>query len=163
MNARATPPSGTGELPLATLPYGRQSIDADDIAAVVEAMRSDYLTTGPRVEAFENALAEYCGAKHAVAVANGTAALHVAMLAAGIKPGDRVLSSANTFLASANCIEFAGATADFADIDPRTYNVTAGTLRAVWRDDVRAVVPVDFAGQPCDMPAIADSPIQRET
>jgi UDP-4-amino-4,6-dideoxy-N-acetyl-beta-L-altrosamine transaminase len=137
------------------LPYGRQDVDGRDVAAVAGALRSDWLTTGPRVEAFETALAKYCGAKHAVAVANGTAALHVAMLAAGLKPGDRALTSANTFLASANCAEFAGATADFADIDPRTYNVTAGTLRAAWKDDVRAVVPVDFAGQPCDMPAIA--------
>ena len=137
------------------LPYGRQNVDGRDIAAVAGALRSDWLTTGPCVEAFETALAKYCGAKHAVAVANGTAALHVAMLAAGLKPGDRALTSAITFLASANCAEFVGATADFADIDPRTYNVTAGTLRAAWRDDVRAVVPVDFAGQPCDMPAIA--------
>lgn len=134
--------------------YGRQSIDDEDIAAVVEALRSDYLTTGPRVEAFERALADYCGARHAVAVSSGTAALHLAMLAAGLRPGNRVLTSANTFLASANCVEFVGATTDFADIDPFTYNVTVDTLRAVWRDDVRAVVAVDFAGQPCDMPAI---------
>jgi UDP-4-amino-4,6-dideoxy-N-acetyl-beta-L-altrosamine transaminase len=107
------------------------------------------------VEEFERALAASCGARHAVAVCNGTAALHVAMLAAGIKAGDRVLTSAITFLASANCAEFVGAAADFADIDPQTYNVTADTLRAAWRDDVRAVVPVDFAGQPCDMPTIA--------
>lgn len=137
------------------LPYGRQTVDSDDAAAVSEALRSDFLTTGPTVERFERALADYCGARHAVAVANGTAALHVAMLAAGIGPNQRVLTSANTFLASANCAEFVGATADFADIDPRTYNVTADTLRAAWRDDVRAVVAVDFAGQPCNMPAIA--------
>lgn len=137
------------------LPYGRQDVDGRDIAAAAEALRSDWLTTGPRVEVFEKALAKYCGARHAVAVANGTAALHVAMLAAGLKPGDRALTSAITFLASANCAEFVGATADFADIDPRTCNVTADTLHAAWKDDVRAVVPVDFAGQPCDMPAIA--------
>lgn len=137
------------------LPYGRQTVDSDDAAAVSEALRSDFLTTGPTVERFERALADYCGARHAVAVANGTAALHLAMMAAGIGPNQRVLTSANTFLASANCAEFVGATADFADIDPRTYNVTADTLRAAWRDDVRAVVAVDFAGQPCNMPAIA--------
>ncbi len=137
------------------IPYGRQLIDEDDLVAAVEALRSDWLTTGPSVEAFEQALAAYCGAKHAVAVSNGTAALHVAMLVAGIGHGDRVLTSANTFLASANCAEFVGAMADFADIDPRTYNVTAETLEAAWKADVRAVVPVDFAGQPCDMPAIA--------
>jgi dTDP-4-amino-4,6-dideoxygalactose transaminase len=137
------------------LSYGRQCIDDSDIAAVVSALKSDFLTTGPCVEAFEKALAEYCGAKHAIALANGTAALHVAMLAAGVKQGQRVLTSANTFLASANSAEFVGATADFADIDPGTYNVSADSLRAAWKDDVRAVVPVDFAGQPCDMPAIA--------
>ncbi len=137
------------------LPYGRQDIGPDDIAAVLEVLPSSHLTTGPKVEEFERALAASCGARHAVAVCNGTAALHVAMLAAGIKPGDRVLTSTITFLASANCAEFVGAAADFADIDPHSYNVTADTLRAAWRDDVRAVVPVDFAGQPCDMPVIA--------
>jgi perosamine synthetase len=137
------------------IPYGKQTIDEDDIAAVVEVLKGDWLTCGPAVERFEQALAHYCGAKHAIAVANGTAALHVAMLAAGIKAGDRVLTSANTFLASANCAEFVGATADFADIDPLTCNVTAETLAAAWKPDVKAVVPVDFAGQPCDMPAIA--------
>ncbi|MCG3148397.1 MAG: UDP-4-amino-4-deoxy-L-arabinose--oxoglutarate aminotransferase [Verrucomicrobiae bacterium] len=137
------------------LPYGRQSITDADTAAVIAALQSDFLTTGPAVESFERALTDYCGAKHAIAVANGTAALHVAMLAAGIQHGQRVLTSANTFLASANCAEFVGATADFADIDTHTYNVTAATLRAAWKPDVRAVVAVDFAGQPCDMPAIA--------
>jgi UDP-4-amino-4,6-dideoxy-N-acetyl-beta-L-altrosamine transaminase len=138
------------------LPYGKQSLDDADVAAVLEALRSDWLTTGPCVEAFEKALAEYCGAKHAVAVCNGTAALHVAMLAAGIGPGDRVLTSTNTFLASANCAVFAGATADFADIDAGTYNVTAETLEHAWKPDVRAVIPVDFAGRACEMPAIAE-------
>ena len=138
------------------LPYGKQSISEDDIAAVVGALESDFLTTGPCVESFEKALAECCGAKHAIAVANGTAALHVACLAADLKRGQRLLTSANTFLASANCAEFVGATADFADIDPRTCNVSADSLRAAWRDDVRVVVPVDFAGRPCNMPAIAE-------
>lgn len=137
------------------IPYGKQWIDEDDVSAVVSVLRSDWLTTGPKVVEFEQALAEYCGAKHAVAVANGTVALHVAMLAAGIKVGDRVLTSANTFLASANCAEVVGATVDFADIDPMTYNVTADTLEAGWKADVRAIVPVDVAGQPCYLPAIA--------
>lgn len=139
----------------AFLPYGRQTVSDEDVAAVVEALHSDFLTTGPCVERFEKALAEYCGAKHAIAVCNGTAALHVAAMAAGLRPGQRLLTSANTFLASANCAEFVGATADFADIDPQTFNVTVDSLRAAWKDDVRAIVPVDFAGQPCDMPAIA--------
>ena len=137
------------------LSYGRQSISDGDIAGVSAVLHSDFLTCGPAVEEFERALAARTGAKHAVAVANGTAALHVAVLAAGLKPGDRLLTSAITFLASANCAEFVGATADFADIDARTCNVTADTLAAAWQDDVRAVVPVDFAGRSCDMPAIA--------
>lgn len=137
------------------LPYGRQSIDDDDIAAVVAALRSDFLTTGPKVAEFEAALAAYCGARHAIAVANGTAALHLAALAAGFEVGDRVLTSANTFLASANAAEFVGATADFADIDPRTGNLTPETLAAAWQPDVAGVVAVAFAGRPCDMPAIA--------
>jgi UDP-4-amino-4,6-dideoxy-N-acetyl-beta-L-altrosamine transaminase len=138
------------------IPYGKQCLDAADIAAVVETLKGDWLTCGPKVAEFEEALAAYCGAGYAIAVANGTAALHVAMLAAGVRKGERVLTSANTFLASANCAEFVGATADFADIDPMTFNVTAKTLAAAWRPDVRAVVPVDFGGQPCEMPAIAD-------
>lgn len=136
------------------IPYGRQSIGPDDIAAVTEVLRGDWLTCGPRVEAFERALAARCGARHAVAVCNGTAALHLAMLSAGIGPGDRVVTSANTFLASANAAEFVGAAADFADIDPRTYNLSPDALAATWREGTRAVVAVDFAGQPCDLPAI---------
>ena len=137
------------------IPYGRQSIDDEDIRAVVDVLSSDWLTCGSKVTDFERGLAHYCGATHAVAVSSGTAALHVAMLAAGVGPGGRALTSANTFLASANCAEFVGATADFSDIDSQTYNVTAETLRASWKDDVRAVIPVDFAGQPCDTPPIA--------
>jgi UDP-4-amino-4,6-dideoxy-N-acetyl-beta-L-altrosamine transaminase len=138
------------------IPYGRQWIDDEDVAAVSAVLRADWLTCGPMVEAFERALAEYCGAKHAVAVSSGTAALHVGMLAAGIGPAMRVLTSANTFLASANCAEFVGSIADFADIDAETCNATAATLDRAWREDVRAVVPVDFAGLPCDMPVIAE-------
>ncbi len=137
------------------IPYGRQSIDDDDAAAVLKALRSDFLTTGPVVQEFERTLAEVCDAKHAVAVANGTAALHVAMLAAGIGSGARVITSPNTFLASANAAEFVGATADFADIDDQTYNLNPTALAATWRPDTRAVVAVDFAGQTCDLPAIA--------
>ena len=138
------------------LPYGRQAIDDDDIAAVVDVLRSDWLTTGPKVEEFERNLAECCGARHAVAVSSGTAALHVSLLAAGIGFGDRVLTSSLTFLASANCAELVGAAVDFADVDPGTHNVTAQSLAACWSDTVRAIVAVDFAGQPCDMPRIAD-------
>jgi perosamine synthetase len=135
--------------------YGRQFIGVDDIQSVTETLQGAYLTGGPAVESFEKALADYCGAKHAVAVSNGTAALHLAMLAARIGPGMRVLTSANTFLASANCAAYVGAIPDFADIELQTYNMSAATLKSAWREDVKAVVAVDFAGQPCDMPSIA--------
>ncbi|MBU0677863.1 MAG: UDP-4-amino-4,6-dideoxy-N-acetyl-beta-L-altrosamine transaminase [Verrucomicrobia bacterium] len=150
------PPSVIGPPSSSFVPYGKQSIDQSDIDAVIDVLQSDFLTCGPAVEQFERALADYCAACHAVAVSNGTAALHVAMLAAGIGPGDRVLTSANTFLASANCAEFVGATADFADIDPETLCVSLETLKAAWKDDVKAVVAVDFAGYPCVTKEMAD-------
>jgi perosamine synthetase len=137
------------------LPYGHQTIDEDDITAVVAALRSDFLTCGPEVEAFEREFAQFVGAKHAVAVCNATAALHLAMLVAKIGPGDRVVTSPNTFLASANCAAYVGAIPDFCDIDPVSYNLDPVKLEAGWKPDTKAVVAVDYAGQPCDMPAIA--------
>src|SRR5262249_31485772 len=137
------------------IPYGRQSIGDDDIAAVVAALRSDFLTSGPQIEAFEHEFAAVVRAKHAVAVCNATAALHLAMLAAGINPGDLVGTSPHTFLASANCAAFVGATPDFADIDPVSYNLDPLSLEANWKPDTKAVVAVDYAGQPADLPAIA--------
>lgn len=138
------------------IPYGRQSIDADDIEAVARALQSDYLTTGPMVEAFEQAFAEAVGAKYAVAVNNGTAALHLAMLVAGIGSGDRVVTSPNTFLASANCAAMVGAIPDFVDIDPISYNLCSQALAEGWQVDTKAVVAVAYGGQACDMPAIAE-------
>jgi UDP-4-amino-4,6-dideoxy-N-acetyl-beta-L-altrosamine transaminase len=137
------------------LPYGRQTIDEDDVAAVLAVLRSDFLTCGPEVEAFEREFAAMVGAKHAVAVCNATAALHLAMLAAGIGPGDRVITSPNTFLASANCAAFVGAIPDFADIESVSYNLDPVSLEANWKPDTKAVVAVDYAGQPADLPAIA--------
>ncbi len=137
------------------LPYGRQTIDEDDIAAVVRALRSDFLTCGPEVEAFENEFAEFVGAKHAVAVANATDALHLAMLVAGIGPGDRVITSPNTFLASANCAAFVGATPDFCDIDPISRNLDPVALERDWNPDTKAVIAVAYAGQAANMPEIA--------
>jgi UDP-4-amino-4,6-dideoxy-N-acetyl-beta-L-altrosamine transaminase len=137
------------------IPYGQQSIDRHDLEAVVEALNSGWLTQGPRVEAFESEFARRVGAKHAVAVCNATAALHLAMLVARIGPGDRVVTSANTFLASANCAAYSGAQPDFCDIDPVTYNLSAEQLAANWQSDTKAVVAVDYAGQTADMPAIA--------
>ncbi|MFK7911588.1 MAG: UDP-4-amino-4,6-dideoxy-N-acetyl-beta-L-altrosamine transaminase [Akkermansiaceae bacterium] len=137
------------------IPYGKQSITDDDIVAVVEALKSDFLTCGPKIEEFERAFADFVGAKHAVAVCNATAALHLAMLVARIGKGDRVVTSANTFLSSANCAAFVGATPDFCDIDPNTYVMCADSLEKMWSDDIKAVIPVAYAGQSADMPRIA--------
>lgn len=137
------------------LAYGKQSIDDDDINAVIRALRSDFLTSGPEVEAFEQEFAAFVGARHAIAICNATAALHLALLAAGVGKGDRVITSPNTFLASANCAAYVGAIPDFADIDPATYNLSPASLESVWTADVKAVIPVAYAGQPADMPAIA--------
>lgn len=144
------------------LPYGRQAIDDSDIAAVIAALRSDWLTTGPAVEAFESALAEVAGAPYAVSCSSGTAALHLAVLAAGIGPGDTVIVPANTFLATANAVRYVGAEVAFADVDPETGLMTPDdALAALSRNGapmVRAVMPVHFAGQcvnPLSMHAFA--------
>ena len=136
------------------IPYGRQSLGQEEIDAVLRALQSDFLTTGPEIDAFERELAEFVGVKHVIAVSSGTAALHLGVAAAGLGPGDRVITSANTFLASANCAAFVGATPDFADIDPATYNLGPETLEKAWQPDTKAIVAVDFAGQPCDYPQI---------
>ena len=128
------------------LPYGRQSISDEDVAAVVECLPSDFLTCGPGVEEFERAFAQHVGAIFAVAVNSATAALHLAMRAAQIAEGDRVVTSPNTFLASANCASFVGATPDFSDIDPVSYNLDPEALASGWQEDTRAVVAVDYAG-----------------
>ena len=137
------------------LPYGRQTISEDDIAAVVAALRADFLTQGPLIEEFERRFAKTVGVKHAVAVNSATAALHLALRVAGIGPGDRVVTSPNTFLASANAAAYVGATPDFCDIDPVSYTLAPVELEANWTDDIRAVVAVDYAGQACDLPEIA--------
>ena len=138
------------------LPYGRQCIGEEEIAAVSAVLRGDFLTTGSAVEEFERSFAAYVGAKHAIAVNSGTAALHVAVSVGGIRRGDRILTSPNTFVASANAAAFVGASPDFADIDERSYNLSLEALQDAWKSDVKAVIPVAYAGQPCDMPAIAD-------
>ncbi len=118
-------------------------------------MSSNWLTTGPAVAQFEEQFANFVGAKHAIAVCNATAALHLTMLVAEIGPGDRVVTSPNTFLSSANCAAFVGATPDFADIDPVSYTLCPTSLEAKWSNDTKAVVAVDYAGQTADMPTIA--------
>lgn len=144
------------------IPYGRQNIDEQDILSVVEALRSDWLTQGPTVERFEQAVARYCGARYAVAVNSGTSALHLACLAGGLGQGDTLWTSPNTFVASANCARYCGAKVDFVDIDPRTYNLSSSGLerKLAWAEREGAlprwVVPVHFAGQSCDMARIAE-------
>lgn len=138
------------------IPYGRHHIDEDDIQAVVDQMRSGWLTQGPAVEAFENAIKDYVGAKYAVAVSNGTAGLHIAALAADVGPGDALVTSPITFVASSNAAFYCGAKPLFADIDPTSINLSPEKLKAVLTDNlnVKAIVPVHFGGLPCDMPAI---------
>lgn len=142
------------------IPYARQCISEADIDAVAGTLRSDWLTQGPRIAQFEAQMAAYCGARHAVAVSSGTAALHLACLALDLGPGDRLWTSAITFAASANCARYCGADVDFVDIDPRTYNLSVPALEAKLAQAGRAgrlpkvVVPVHFGGQPCDMAGI---------
>ncbi len=135
------------------IPYGRQSIDEDDIQAVVDTLRSDWLTTGPAVERFEDALRGATDARHAVVFANGTAALHAALWAAGIGIGDRVLTSPLSFSASANCALYVGATPGFVDIDPKTLNLDPGAVR-----ECDALVAVHYAGLPVDLAALPRRP-----
>ena len=142
------------------IPYGRQEITQADIDAVVEVLHSDFLTQGPMVPRFEETVAGYCGARHAVAVNSATSALHIACLALGLGPGDRLWTSPITFVASANCGLYCGAEVDFVDIDPRTYNLCPKALERKLVEAERKgrlpkiVVPVHLCGQPCDMQAI---------
>ena len=135
------------------IPYGRQAIDDDDVAAVVATLRSDWLTGGPQIEAFEDGLRSVTGARHAIAFANGTAALHGAMAAGGIGASDLVVTSPLSFVASANCARFVGARADFVDIDERTLNLDLARV-----GDCDAVVAVHYAGLPVDMRRLARRP-----
>lgn len=142
--------------------YGKQSIDDEDVKAVEEVLRSDFLTQGPAVERFERAVADYCGAKYAVAVCNATAALHIACLSTGLGEGDLLWTSPITFVASANCGRYCGADVDFVDIDQKTYNMSVTALeeklRRTRRDNhlPKVVVPVHLAGQSCDMARIKE-------
>jgi perosamine synthetase len=139
-----------------SIPYGRQSIEDDDVTAVVEVLRGDWLTQGPDVRLFEEAFAAACQALHAVAFSSGTAALHAAVHTAGLGSGDELLTSAITFAASANCGAYVGARPTFADIDPATQNVSAQTIAAALTPATRCVVPVHFAGLPAPVAAIRE-------
>lgn len=136
------------------LGYGRQYVDEDDIARVVEVLRSPYLTTGPEIQKLEEKLCRLTGAKYAVAVSNGTAALHIACLAAGITPGDEVITTPITFAASANCALYCRAKPVFADINPETYNISPEAIREKISEKTKAVVAVDFTGQAVEFDAI---------
>ena len=137
------------------IPYGRQQVTDEDIRAVVEVLKSDYLTQGPVIESFERAFAEYVGADFAVAVSNGTAALHLCAMALGLKPGQKVITTPITFAATANCIRYCGGEVVFADIDPETYLLdlqkVRSLLEAAPKGSYAGLIPVDFAGRAVDM------------
>lgn len=136
------------------IPYGKQSINEEDIRAVEEVLRSDYITTGPKIEEFEKKVADYVGAKYAVAVSNGTAALHVACLAAGITTGDEVITTPITFAASANCVLYCGGTPVFADVEKDTYNIDPEDIKRKITSKTKAIIVVHYTGQPCKMDEI---------
>ncbi len=136
------------------LSYGRQYIDDNDIEAVTKILKGDFLTTGPSVKAFEDKVAGYVGAKYAIAVSNGTAALHSACFAAGIKEGDEVIVTPITFAASSNCVLYCGGKPVFVDIDPRTYNIDVDKIKEKITEKTKAIIPVDFTGQVVDIDRI---------
>ncbi len=136
------------------LPYGKQSIDKDDIQAVLNVLKSDFLTTGPTIKQFEARIASYVGAKYAVAFSSGTAALHGACFAAGISDGDEVITTPMTFAASANCILYQGGVPVFADIKPDTYNIDPNSIKDKITNKTKAIIPVHFTGQPAELDEI---------
>ena len=138
----------------AFIPYGRQAIDDDDIKAVVKVLRSDWLTQGPAVREFEDSLAKYCNAKYAVAVSNGTAALHLAYLAAGLGVGDEVITTPNTFVATTNMLLAIGAKPVFCDIRLDNHNIDETKIEKLITPKTKAIIPVHFGGHPCDMDKI---------
>lgn len=133
------------------LPYGRHSIDDRDIQAVVETLRSDWLTTGPKVAEFEECIAAFVGAKYAVSFSSGTAALHAAAFAAGLAPGDEVITTPLTFAATANCLLYQGATPVFADVEPETLNIDPEQAEFQISPRTKAILPVDYSGHPADL------------
>src|SRR3989339_303668 len=134
--------------------YGRQTIEKEDVDSVIDALKSDYLTTGPKIGEFESKLAEYVGAKYAVAVSNGTAALHLAMLALGLKQGDIGITTPLTFAASANCLRYVGAKVQFIDIEPETGLIKTEEIEKHITPQTKVLIPVHYAGQSCDMEQI---------
>lgn len=140
------------------IPYGKQNITAEDIKAVTDVLQSDFLTQGPKIEEFEKTFAEYIGCKYAVAVANGTAALHLCALALNVKEGDKVITTPITFAASANCVRYCGGEIIFADIDPESYLIDTDNIKKILerepKGSVKGIIPVDFAGRPVNLEEI---------
>lgn len=137
------------------IPYGRQTITEADLKAVTDTLQTDYLTQGPKIAEFENAFAKYIGAKYAVAIANGTAALHLSAMALSVKPGQKIITTPITFAASANCIRYCGGEVVFADIDPQTYLLDPASVEAILKAHPKGtfsgIIPVDFAGRVCNL------------
>lgn len=142
---------------MSKLPYGRQTVDEDDVRAVMEVLRGDRLTQGPAVDRFEAGLAQATGARHAVAVANGTVALHLACVAAGMGPGDEGMTTPITFAASASCMVYCGATPRFVDVERGSWNLDPALLEAAITPRTKVLIPVHFAGLPCDMRAVREA------
>lgn len=138
------------------IPYGRQNVDDDDIQAVVDTIKSGWITQGPKIKEFEEALADYCGANYAVTVNSGTSALHVAYLSAGIGEGDEVITTPNTFAATSNMVLAVGAKPVFCDIRIDNYNIDETKIEELITPKTKAIVPVDFAGHPCEMDTIME-------
>ncbi len=137
------------------IPYGRHSLDEEDLKSVLEVLQSDWITQGPKIQEFENAVASYCGAKYAVAVSNGTAALHIACLAAGFGKGDEAITTPITFIATANAVLYVGAQPVFADVDYETANIDPVAIQKEISKRTKAILPVHFAGLPADLEEIA--------
>ncbi|MFX1383444.1 MAG: UDP-4-amino-4,6-dideoxy-N-acetyl-beta-L-altrosamine transaminase [Promethearchaeota archaeon] len=138
------------------LPYGTQWLDDNEINEVIDALKSSWITTGPKMRLFEENFKEYIGTKYAVAINSGTAALHISTSCININPGDEVITTPLTFVASANCIVYRGGTPIFADIKKDTYNIDPNEIRKKITSKTKAIIPVHFAGQPCDMDEICD-------
>src|SRR5438045_2020756 len=143
------------------LPYGRQAIDEDDIQAVVKTLRSDWLTTGPNVDEFEEAFAAWVGAKHAVSFSSGTAALHGAAFSAHLGPGDEAITTPMTFCATANCVLYQGATPVFADVSPDTLNLEPQEVSKKISSRTKAIIAVDYAGHPADLVVLRELAAQH--
>ena len=156
-NRASVAPSQEEPKAMAPIPYGRQTITDEDIASVIQVLKSDFLTQGPKIAEFERAFAEYVGATHAVAVANGTAALHLCAMALGVGPGTRVITTPITFAASANCVKYCGGEVWFADIHPVTATLDLDATRRLLESKpagfFQGIIPVDFAGLPVEMQA----------